>query len=61
MTQHIYEGTPQELAPFLAKRLQGCFRLIELPGKVVGTTKETMSLPDPENMTSIALLKSWLE
>ena len=31
MTQHIHEGTPQELAPVLAKRSQGRFRLIELP------------------------------
>ncbi len=30
MTQRIYEGTPQELAPVLAKRPQGRFRLIEL-------------------------------
>ena len=32
MTQHIHEGTPQELAPFLAQRPQGRFRLIELEG-----------------------------
>jgi hypothetical protein len=30
MAQHIHEGTPQELAPFLAQRPQGRFRLIEL-------------------------------
>ena len=30
MTQHIHEGTPQELAPYLAQRPTGRFRLIEL-------------------------------
>ncbi len=30
MTQHILEGTPQELAPYLAQRPNARFRLIEL-------------------------------
>lgn len=41
MTQQIHEGTPQELAPFLARRPQRRFRLIELPDETL-PTEETL-------------------
>ena len=59
MTQHIHEGTPQELAPFLAQRPQGRFRLIELETDQE-PAEEAAPLPDPKNAASIALLKSWI-
>ena len=61
MTQHILEGTPQELASYLAQRPQGRFRLIELSEEAEAPTKAASPLPDPQNARSIALLKSWLE
>lgn len=38
--QRIYEGTPQELAPYLAQRPQGRFRLIELDAEPVPVEPE---------------------
>ena len=61
MAQHIHEGTPQELAPYLAQRPHGRFRLIELEEDTEEPAKAGTLLPDPENAASIALLKSWLE
>jgi hypothetical protein len=61
MAQRIHEGTPQELALYLAQRPTGRFRLTELPDDVSGPAPDLMLLPDPQNAASIALLKSWLE
>jgi hypothetical protein len=61
MTQHILEGTPQELASYLAQRPHGRFRLVELSEETEAPTQSAPPLPDPQNASSIALLKSWLE
>ena len=61
MAQHIHEGTPQELAPYLAQHPEGRFRLIELSEDTTEPVKNTTPLADPRNAASIALLKSWLE
>ncbi len=60
--QPIHEGTPQELALYLAQRPQGRFRLIELetdqePSRTAGETKHVI---DAENAAALTLLKSWL-
>jgi len=61
--QHIYEGTPQELAPYLAQRPQGRFRLIELEADEETTRIEGGPKPriDAENAAALALLESWLK
>ncbi len=59
MEQHIYEGTPQELAPFLAQHPQQRFRLIEIPGQTQEPATEA-PLADPKAAASIALLRSWI-
>jgi hypothetical protein len=63
MTQHIHEGTPQELAPFLAERPTGRFRLIQLEEDQEPTPPPNEAKPiiDAENAAAIALLKSWRE
>ncbi len=63
MTQHIHEGTPQELTLFLAQRPKGRFRLIELDEDQEPTTTPNEVNPgiDAENAAAIALLKSWRE
>jgi hypothetical protein len=61
MTQHIHDGTAQELASVLAQRPQGRFRLVELERDGEPTPDETTSATDPGNAASIALLRSWLE
>ena len=63
MTQPIHEGTPQELASFLAQRLQGRFRLIEIEeeDQRIPTVDEAKPVIDAENAAAIALLKSWRE
>lgn len=61
--QHIYEGTPQELAPYLAQHPNRRFRLIELEDNQELTPAPNEAHPgiDAENAAAIALLKSWLE
>ena len=63
MAQHIYEGTAQELAPYLAQRPQGRFRLIELDTEEQATQSDDQAKPeiDAENAAAIALLQSWRE
>jgi hypothetical protein len=63
MTQHIHEGTPQELAPYLAQRPQGRFRLIDLEEDAapISTPDEAKPVIDAENAAAIALLQSWRE
>jgi hypothetical protein len=60
MTQHIHEGTPQELAPFLAERPQGRFRLIELE---VENEQPQEAAPqiDAKNAAAIAYLDRKLQ
>lgn len=60
MAPHIHEGTPQEFASYLAHRPKGRFRLIELSAEAEAPIKDDRLL-DPQNASSIALLKSWLE
>lgn len=63
MAQHTHEGTPQELAPYLAQRPQGRFRLTEIDENDQPTlaTNEAKPMIDAENAAAIALLKSWRE
>ena len=63
MTQHIHEGTPQELANFLAERPKGRFRLIQLEEdqEPAPAPNEAKPIIDAENAAAIALLKSWRE
>ena len=63
MTHHIHEGTPQELAPYLAQRPLGRFRLIELDADQEPPPAPNVVKPviDAENAAAIALLKSWRE
>ena len=63
MAQHItHEGTPQELAPYLAQNPDRRFRLIELaPKEEEPEQAQETPLPDPKAAASIALLQSWLE
>ena len=49
MTQHILEGTPQELAFYLAQRPQGRFRLVELSEDAEVPMKAVLPLPDPKD------------
>ena len=60
MTQHIHEGTPQELAPYLAQRPHRRFLLIEIADEAEEPANTDAPLPDPLNAASIALLKSWI-
>ena len=60
MKQKIFEGTPKELAPYLAQNPEARFRLIELSEETEKLSKEEASHPASENAASIALLKSWL-
>ena len=55
MSQYIHEGTPQELAPYLAQHPTGRFRLIEL-----NADEEQTVAPDRDVLTmlrEIATLK----
>ena len=57
MTQHIHEGTPQQLAAWLGKLPnEKRYRVLVEEEPI----DEAAPLPDPENAASIALLKSWL-
>ena len=61
--QQVHEGTPQELAPYLAQRPQGRFRLIELEAdeEPIPTAHEAKPAIDAENSAVLALLQSWLK
>jgi hypothetical protein len=63
MAQHIHDGTPQELAHFLAERPKGRFRLIELEEdqESASAANEAKPIIDAENAAAIALLKCWRE
>jgi hypothetical protein len=63
MTQYIHEGTPRELAPYLAEHPMARFRLIELEENQEPQTgpNDTMPVIDAENAAAIALLKAWRE
>lgn len=58
---HIYEGTPQEIATFLAQRPQGKFRLIELEADEEPTPTPNQPVIDAGNTAALALLDSWLK
>lgn len=52
--QPIHEGTPRELAPYLAQNPEARFRLIEI--------SQENEEPTPNRLTAtMALMKSWLE
>ena len=61
--QPVHEGTPQELAPYLAERPQGRFRLIELDAdeESSSVSHEAQSVIDAENAAALALLEAWLK
>lgn len=57
----IYEGTPQELAPYLAERPDRRFRLIELTEGEEDTIQEQpASILDEKAKAAIALLDAWI-
>ena len=60
MTQPIHEGTPQELAPFLAQRPQGRFRLIELEADIE-PPKEADPQIDAKNAAALTYLEHRLK
>ena len=61
--QHVHEGTPQELAPYLAQHPDRRFRLIDLVSEDEAASAENEAEPviDAENAAAIALLRSWRE
>src|SRR5690349_19275073 len=63
MAQRIYEGTPGELAPYLAQHPDRKFRLTDLEADEEAIAAPNVAKPaiDAENAAAIALLKSWRE
>ncbi|MBR8832973.1 MAG: hypothetical protein DSM106950_02735 [Stigonema ocellatum SAG 48.90 = DSM 106950] len=61
MKQHIHEGTPGELAPYLAQRPNGRFRLIELAeGEEELAPSQPIPALDEKAKAAIALLDTWI-
>ena len=60
MEQRIYEGTPQELAPFLAKNPNRRYRLIELSDDERQLEPQASPPLDDKAKAAIALLDSWI-
>lgn len=58
--QHIYEGTPQELVPYLAQRQKGRFRLIELEEDEGPAQEQPNPVLDDKAKAPLALLASWI-
>ncbi len=59
MAQHVYEGTPQELAPYLAQHPDRRFRLTELADEE-STQEPTGPVLDEKAKAAIALLDAWI-
>ncbi len=59
--QVIYEGTPQELAPYLAQHPDRRYRLIEL-GEENSTSSQERNSPllDDKSRAALALLDAWI-
>ena len=55
---HVIEGTPQELAPYLAQRPNGKFRLIELDE--TATPEPSAPVLSEKSKAAIALLDTWI-
>lgn len=61
MTQHIHEGTPQELAPYLAQHPDRKFRLIELAeGEGQSVPEPSTPVLDEKAKAAIVLLDAWI-
>ena len=63
-SQHIHEGTPRELAPYLAQHPDRRFRLIDLAledEEAAAGTDKARPVIDAENAAAIALLEFWLQ
>ena len=62
-SQHIHEGTPRELAPYLAQHPDRRFRLIDLAleAEAAAGTDKARPVIDAENTAAIALLEFWLQ
>ena|SRR5579863_4432957 len=61
MTQHIHEGTPGELAPYLAQHPDRRFRLIELADEEEDLTPDQpVPALDKKAQAALALLDAWI-